>query len=86
MPRNWQLQDAKAKLSELIKRATSEGPQVVTLHGVETAVVLSIKEYRRLQRKQPSFVDHLLSGPKFDDETLAVIDDRPRDMGRDVEL
>jgi prevent-host-death family protein len=84
--RNWQLQEAKAKLSELIKRAANEGPQVVTLHGVETAVVLSIDEYRRLRASRPSLVEHLMAGPKLDDETVDLINDRSKDAGRDIDL
>jgi len=37
----WQMQEAKAKLSELVKRAEADGPQDITLHGRSVAVVLS---------------------------------------------
>ena len=43
---------------------------MVTYRGVEKAVVLSAEEYRKLK---PSFVDMLLNGPKFDDETIDLI-------------
>lgn len=82
----WQLQDAKAKFSELVKRAAQEGPQVVTCRGVETVVILSIEEYRRLEASRPSLVDYLLSGPKLDDDTIAIINDRSADTGREIEL
>ena len=39
--RHWQMQEAKAKLSEVIKDAEREGPQEITLHGKPVAVVLS---------------------------------------------
>jgi prevent-host-death family protein len=84
MGRNWQMQDAKAKFGELVRRAASEGPQIVTFRGAEAAVVLSIEEFRRLAR--PSFVDHLLGGPKLDDRTIERINDRSRDVGRDIDL
>ena len=45
---SWKLEDAKNRLSELVRRAESEGPQLVTRHGREAAVVLSAKEYRKL--------------------------------------
>lgn len=82
----WQLQEAKARFSEVVKRAQSDGPQVVTCRGVETAVVLSMTDYRRLEANRPSLVDYLLAGPGLDDETLAVINARSRDTGRDLDL
>lgn len=45
----WQLQEAKAKFSELIRRAQNEGPQHVTIHGREGVVVLTAEEFRRLR-------------------------------------
>ena len=44
----WQLQTAKQKLSELVDRAVAEGPQVISRHGSETAVVVSVRDYRKL--------------------------------------
>ena len=44
----WQLQEAKAKLSELVRRARSEGPQTITVRGEPAVVVISIEEYERL--------------------------------------
>jgi prevent-host-death family protein len=84
--RKWQMQHAKAKFAEVVKRATSEGPQLVTYRGADTAVVLSVEEYRRLNAARPSLAEFLLSGPKWDDETIAVINDRSTDTGRDVDL
>ena len=55
----WQLQEAKARLSELIKRAAKEGPQSITIHGEPTAVVLSSEEYERLKKPQGSFVEFM---------------------------
>jgi len=84
--RKWQMQQAKAKFAEVVKRAAAEGPQVVTYRGADTAVVLSIEEYRRLSAMRPNFIEFLLSGPKWDDETIAVINDRSKDTGRDIDL
>jgi prevent-host-death family protein len=86
MNRKWQLQDAKAKFSEVVRRASSEGPQIVTYRGADTAVVLSIEQYQKLNAAKPSFIDHLLSEPKWDDETIDLINDRSRDTGRDIDL
>ena len=78
---NWQLQEAKQKFSQLVRRALDEGPQVVTRHGQEV-VVLSAQEFRRLQGNGRSSKDFLLSGPD-----LSVLDlERAPDLARDAEL
>jgi antitoxin Phd len=46
----WQLQEGKARLSELVKVAESEGPQYITVHGEPTAVVLSQNDYEKLTK------------------------------------
>jgi antitoxin Phd len=48
----WQLQEAKNKLSELIEKALSHGPQVITRRGIETVIVLSYSEYRQMLLSQ----------------------------------
>ena len=64
--RIWQLQEAKNKFSEVVEEALKDGPQVITRRGVETAVVLSFEDYRRilLGRKKLSvfFRESPLSG------------------------
>jgi prevent-host-death family protein len=60
----WQLQEAKAKFSELMQKAIDEGPQTVTRHWKETVVVLSVKDYARLRERKPSLKDVLTSGPE----------------------
>jgi antitoxin Phd len=66
--RNWPVQEAKAKFSELLEKAVEEGPQIVTKRGVEAAVLVPIGEWRRLQRAaRPDLRDLLLaSQPRFD--------------------
>jgi prevent-host-death family protein len=86
MQRKWQMQDAKAKFGEVVRRAAAEGPQIVTYRGADAAVVLSIDDFRRMQESRPSFVDHLLAQPKWDDEIIDLINDRSRDTGRDIDL
>jgi prevent-host-death family protein len=44
----WKLQDAKARFSEVVRRAWEQGPQHVTVNGEERAVVVSAREYERL--------------------------------------
>jgi antitoxin Phd len=66
--RSWQLQDAKSRFSEFLNAALKKGPQVVTRRGVETAVLVPIEEWRRMQQAtRPSIKELLLSGPRFDD-------------------
>ncbi len=73
----WALQDAKAKLSEVIKTAKKKGPQIITQRGVETAVLCPIDEWKRIHRPTPpqtpkrvltnqEFLELLQSGPDFD--------------------
>lgn len=65
---SWQLQDAKSRFSEFLNAALEEGPQVVTRRGVETAVLVPIEEWRRLQQSsRPTLKELLLGdGPRFD--------------------
>ena len=61
--RQWQLQEAKARLSELVRCVEREGPQVITLRGEPKAVVVSKAEFERLQRPKPSLTEFLRSSP-----------------------
>jgi antitoxin Phd len=76
--RSWKLQDAKAKFSEFVDAALKKGPQVVTRRGVETAVLLPIEEWNRLQAAaRPTVKEILLGpGPRYDD----WIPERRRDL------
>ena len=75
---SWQVQEAKARFSELLDAAEREGPQIVIRGGVETAVLVPIKQWRRLQQSsRPSLKDLLLGpGPRF--ENLVSRRRRPR--------
>ncbi|GAB1539059.1 type II toxin-antitoxin system Phd/YefM family antitoxin [Scytonema sp. NUACC21] len=58
MMKQWQLQEAKNKLSEVIEEAIHQGPQVITKRGVEVAIVLSYREYQKMlsgQQKLSTF-------------------------------
>lgn len=78
----WQVQEAKARLSEVIERAQSEGPQTITRHGAARAVLLSVEDYEALLARQPDFKAYLLGGPKLNDFGI----ERDRDTGREIEL
>jgi len=89
-PDHWQIQDAKQRFSEMIRAVTSEGPQVITRHGEDVAVVVDITEYRRLTRHAVDLAGILLGGPKLDDgaaDVFAEIEaERKADRGRVVDL
>lgn len=81
----WQMQEAKARLSEVVKRAEQDGPQDITVHGRPVAVLLSHAAYRRLSGQAASLVDFMQASP------LAGLDDelplqRERSLTRDVLL
>ena len=61
----WQLQTAKARLSEVIKKATKEGPQRITVHGQQTAVVISSEEYERIKHPRGSFAALMRRSPLY---------------------
>ena len=48
--KRWSLQDAKTHLSQIVREAQRIGPQRVTLHGKDAAVIISADEFDRLQR------------------------------------
>ena len=79
----WRLHDAKNRLSELVRKAREEGPQVITLRGRDAVVVVSANEFGKLSRPRGSLVDFFrkspLAGVKLDL-------DRSRDTGRRVDL
>lgn len=83
---DWQLQDAKNHFSKVVQCARTEGPQIVTIRGARTAVVLSIEEYDALRAEKPSLVDHLLAGPAWDDGLAERITQRAKTPSRDVEF
>ena len=60
MNRKWPVQDAKSRFSELLDTALAEGPQIVTKRGVETAVILPIEQWRKLERMTKPDLKELL--------------------------
>jgi len=79
----WQLQDAKNQLSKVVRKAQREGPQVITLHGADAAVVVSVKDYGRLSRPKGKLVDFFRKSPLVGVELSLT---RDRDTGRRIEL
>ena len=71
----WQLQDAKQRFSELVRKALDEGPQFVTRHGEEVAVLVSAKTYRHLVSGGQDFKQFLLSAPDLASLEITRSDD-----------
>ena len=80
----WKLEDAKARFSEVVRRAGSSGPQLVTIRGKEAAVILAPEQYRRMlpkDKRQLPLV-RFLQGLG-----LSAVDiERENDPGRDIVL
>jgi prevent-host-death family protein len=63
MARMWQLQEAKNKFSEVVDEAIKHGPQIITKRGIETAIVLSYTEYRKVMLNQKKLSDFFRESP-----------------------
>lgn len=85
MARKWQLQDAKNRFSEVVDLALEEGPQTVTRHGKEVAVVVAKQDFDRRRRvgKRGTIVS-FLSGLAFKGVDLQL--ERSKDTDRDAGL
>lgn len=58
---SWQLQEAKQRFSELVRRALRDGPQVVSRHGEDVVVIISMEDFKRLTRQGLDFKGFLLA-------------------------
>ena len=83
---SWQVQTAKARFSEVFRRARTEGPQLITRQGKEGVVMIPVEQFDRLvakKRRPRTLVDFFrespLMGAKLDLE-------RDKDTGREIEL
>jgi prevent-host-death family protein len=74
----WQLQEAKQRFSELIRSVEADGPQFVTRHGEEVAVVVSIAEYRHLRGRGRDFKEFLQSAPDVSLDVIRPVLPAPR--------
>jgi antitoxin Phd len=66
----WQVQDAKARFSEFLDTTIKKGPQIVTRRGIETAVLVPIEEWNRLQNAARPGLKALLLAPEARFENL----------------
>lgn len=83
---HWQLQDAKARFSEVFRLALSEGPQRITRHGKDAVVVVRAKQFESLasRGKQPrSLVKFFAESPLA---RAGINLERTRDYGRPIDL
>ena len=78
----WQLQEAKAKFSQVVRMAESE-PQVVTMRGRPVAVIISQQEYLKLGKPKPSFLELMQNAP-FTDSEIEI--ERDRSEAREIDL
>lgn len=81
--RQWALQDAKARLSEVVRLAVEHDPQEITLRGAPAVVVVSAEDYRRLLHPRPGFVDLIRHSPLTDVDLDLT---RDPSLTREVEL
>ncbi len=81
--KKWQLQEAKAKFSEVVREATVDGPQEITVHGQAVVVILSITLYEKLKAPKQSFIELMQNSPL---KGLKIKFERNRSHNRDIEL
>ena len=79
----WQLQDAKNKFSNLVDKAQNFGPQIVTKHGEEAVVVLSISEYKKLVKPKINIIKFFQKSPLSD---LDIDFKREKELPREITL
>lgn len=79
----WQLQEAKARFSELVERTLHDGVQIVTRRGKKVAVLLPYEEYRRLTAPRRNLAQFLLESPLAGSE-LPI--ERDKSLPREVDL
>ncbi len=81
--KSWQLQSAKAQLSQLIQNAIMDGPQQITVHGVTKVVVINKDEYDRLTKPALSFIEFIRQSPLVG---INLKLKRDKSLPRDVDL
>jgi len=82
--REWALQDAKARLSELVRLAMAHEPQEITLRGEPAVVVMSREDYDRMTQRRESLVEFMRRSPLYGADDVEF----PRDtsLTREIEL
>lgn len=83
MGHKWQLQEAKNKFSELVEKARNEGPQIVTRHGKESVVVLSVEEYRKIVKPESNLFQFMQNSPLHG---ISIDVERDKSPSREIDL
>lgn len=78
MTRAWQAREARARFSAFIEATANEGPQIVTRHGVETAVLLPIAQWREMRKSEKPSLKEVLLAPEPRTEALTPPRRQPR--------
>jgi prevent-host-death family protein len=76
--KSWPVQDAKARFSELLEACIADGPQLVTRRGAETAVLVSVAQWRRLEAAARPFLKDLLLSDQARTDAFAPARGRAR--------
>ena len=76
MLRHWQVQEAKARFSEVVERALAGDAQLVTRHGRPAVVVLAYDEYERLRGGEGTAWDLFKTAPRLDEQDLPLLRER----------
>ena len=79
---SWALQDAKNRLSEVIRQALGEGAQEITIRGEPAVTVISTRELQRMRGQPQNLADFLVASPL----TGLELPPRDKDAGRDLVL
>lgn len=59
----WTVAEAKAKFSEVLDQARSQGPQVITKHGHDAAVVVAVEEWERKTKRVGNLAEFFAGSP-----------------------
>ena len=81
--KQWQLQEAKNRLSQVVEDALHEGPQTITLRGKPAAVVMSVEEFRKLTSPRTSLASFFRRSPLHGVELDLA---RSKELPREVDL
>ncbi len=79
----WQLQEAKAKFSKIVNEATTRGPQIITKHGKETVLIISIKDYYKGKNQVSKLSDFFKESPL---KNINLDLNRSKDLSREIEI
>ena len=59
----WTVAEAKAKFSEVIDKAKSQGPQTITRNGRKTAMVVATDEWERKTKRKGNLAEFFAASP-----------------------